>query len=536
MQCVHFGAGLLGKLFEPIGFYERSKVLLPLLGFAAPAVLTIFVPTSQAFGAGDGSGTSNPALRAGYGQTCTQGLNCPPVVQNPQPTYQRAVIIPHAPEAALASEENVERSINCDLIAPAGGYDPACGVPPIKTGPQSVSKEVYAPIELPPRQEYVEVQSQPLGSQYDAPQEQTRPLGLQPDWSVALRGTYTSESGTGTFGASIAPEFSLIGQTGRGSYSLSGNGEAIVEMGGDARLSSGALGVSIDQSLDRMTSVAGGANLALSSASATAPGTSGGIATQPLLISGSGNVAVTRNIGRVGLQLRGGLSRQIYGDTVLDTGIFVNNSERNSFGVEGALRASLPISRTTSMFVEAGLSRDKYDAPSTSLGVALDSWTYAVRAGVSGNWRNILQGEISGGYGLRRFDAASLSDTPAWLAAASLSYRPEERMSLTGSISSAFSAPETGLGATSQMDYIASLAAQYRFNQRLNLRANLGAQMSYIASTAQSGWSVTSGAGLDFSLNRQTSLTADYVYATGQSVTGTQQDSHQFSLGMRYSR
>ncbi len=532
MQCVHFGAGLLGRLIGPSGFYERSKVLSPVLGFVASAFV-LAMPVGQAHGAGDGSGTSNPALRSGFDNKCTEAWNCPPATQYPQPA--RAVIIPHTPAHEAKSVQPASRSINCDMVALDGVYDPACGPRQEVGATNLIAPEVHAP-QRAPAPEYVEAPAPVLEDRFAAPREQGRPLGLQPDWSIALRGTYTNDSGTGTFGASVAPEFSLTGQTGRGSYSLSGSGEAIVEMGGDARLSSGALGVSFDHALDRMTALTGGVNLGLSTASATAPGSSDGIATQPMLISGSGNLAVTRNFGRVAVQLRGSLSRQIYGDTVLQSGVSVNNAERNSFTVDGALRASLPVSRVTSLFVETGLSRDQYDAASTSLGVKLDSWTYAVRAGVSGNWRNILQGEISGGYGLRRFDAAGLSETPAWLAAASLTYQPQDRVSITGSVSSAFSAPETGVGATSQMDYIASLAAQFRVSQRVNLRASLGGQVSYLASTAQTGWSLSTGAGVDYSLNRQTSLTADYLYSRGQSTGGTEQDSHQISLGLRYSR
>lgn len=520
MQFVHPGALILDRLIWPVGFarpqfISGSAVILPVLGLVLGACLFGMAP---AFAGGDGSGSDNPRLlRGGYPGACVNQWECPqPEIRSRQPASAPVVYV---------LPPTKSRDINCDMMVPGPEYDAACGGQPVMYIP---------PAATPVAQTSV---SQALDVGYLPPAEPGRLMSVEPMWSIGLRGSYLNAASSGGFGVSVLPEFGVSGQTRRGGYAVSASGEIIAETtGANVRIARGALDASWDHAIDRLTGLKAGVNLSASQDSPSAPGTSAGIATQPLILSGSGNLAVTRTIGRVDIALRGGLNRQVYGETALQGGAVVDNSGRNKFGAETSLRASLPITRTVSMFVEGGITRDIYDTASPSLGVRLDSWTYAARAGLSGNWHNAVQGEVAVGYGLRRFDSATLNAAPAWLASASLTYHPEERLSFTAGLSSAFTTPETGTAVVTEVDYIANLAAQYRVNSRWKLRASLSGQRSTFGGAVPDGWSASAGAEADFALNKYTSVTADYLFTAGQSSGAAQESSHQIGLGVRYGR
>lgn len=521
MQKLRSGALILAPFNRPFYCPDLRRTRGRMSGLALSALFLV-MPAFPAFGgpSGDGSGTDNPALLSGgAAKECAYWWQCqtPDPVQTksiaPQPIYKSP-----APQPANLSS----REIECADLPPGAETPYECPVD-LETG---TPKHAPAP--------QMRDTPAPIAYNQSTPEEVQRPFAFEPDWNVGLRGGFENGQNGSRFVISVLPSFGMRRSSSRGDVTFTGNSEIALEQGGGVRIASGSLSVDANHALGRNTNLTGGASLTASQESAFAPGAAAGISSQPIIVTGIGNGAISHQFGRFGLEARGEIERQVYGATHMSSGAVVDNTSLSRYAFGGGLRASYGMSRTTRMFVDGAIERNVYDAISPSAGVKLDSWTFGLRGGLSLNLGRVVQAEFAGGYGIRQFDAAGLAATPAWLASAEISVRPEERLSFTGSISTEFAVPDSGT-FTSEIDYVAGLAAQYRVNNQLGLRASLGGEWRDVIG-GPDAWQVTAGAGADFAINKQTAITADYGFTAGQTGAAPIEQSHQISLGVRYGR
>lgn len=467
--------------------------------------------------AADGSGSSNQALlrggyEAGADTSCANAIFCDvgAPVQPTQVTYDQPVRQP----ARLAP---LAQPVDCDVIDLSVVHKDGCGAPVYPSqGP--VATPVYAE-QVRRRGPYIEP-----GPQVEA------------DWQIALRGTYDWGSAGSRFGLSVTPQFSVTRQNSRGAIVVGANASLTKEGDTEYRLSSGALDFNADYRLNKYTGLQIGANLGLSQASPFDINSDTNTTNTPIIVIGGADVAVTRQSGRFVFAGRGSFNRTAYGTSELTGGAVDDNSYRNQLGVGIGGRVSYKVGGRVDVFVDGTVDRNAYDAASPITGDKLDSWTFAGRVGATGNWGDVFLAEISAGYGLRRFDSALLSDAPTALVDATLTYRPDGPWELSALFGTEISVPEATTGSTTEVGYTASANALYQVNDRWAVRANLGGSWSRFEGSDETRTGLSAGVGTDFSLNKHTSLNADYTYGFSDSTTNGARDSHRLGLGMTYSR
>ncbi len=443
---------------------------------------------------GDGSGANNPdLLRGSYEAGCTN----PAICGAPAPAPKRTA---HDEPMDLASSAP-ERKPSGDLLAPAMPAEPVL---------------YHAPTaSVPPES---------LGPQVDV------------DWRVTLRGSYENGTRGEAFSIGVLPEVSLARQTRRGRLALGADAKLVREDSGQYRLANTALDFNADTALSRDTELSGGAQLTLSQDGPDDPGVGSDVDMPPRIGTGEIDVALTHRAGRFGVEVRGNALRQLYGDTELEGGGTRSNNYRDRYGFGGAVRGLYRVGGHVDMFVEGSTERDIHDAASPAYGATLDSWTHAVRAGVTGNWDDVVTAEISAGYGLRRFDSDLLDDVPTALLDAELVYRPDDAVEFAARLGTDITAADAADSASAEIAYTAGADWRYMVNDRMTMRASVGGEWTEFADSGETGQSYSAGVGADFNVNAHTMVSADYAYDVSDGSDEAREDSHTVSVGMTLSR
>lgn len=365
--------------------------------------------------------------------------------------------------------------------------------------------------------------------EWDAP-----PFDLE--WSVALRGAYVQATGGSYFEAQIVPTLSLRRETMRGGYSVSASADIARSTFDGPRIEAirGALGA--DYQLDANSTIGGAMDFAVSQASAKAPGTSPTIASQPLVVSGDGEIEASRQFGQFVVTGRGSISRTLYGETTLTDTSIVDNSHQSSWTSAGGLRLGYMISPVLTAFVDASMAHQTYDAVSPTYLVKFDATDYQARTGLSAAWSAVLEAEASVGYGLRQFDEAVLGQSGALLYDASITYRPDETVEATGSFATTYGAPGPDSGGTARLEYAAAADLAYTINPWLTLRTSAGASYAQLIGTVDTETEYSAGVGADYRINELATATADYGYTYTEATASPPEDEHRITLGVTISR
>jgi hypothetical protein len=357
----------------------------------------------------------------------------------------------------------------------------------------------------------------------------------QVDWQLALRGAYRVDAGVSSYELVAAPSVSVMHKARGREVNIDAGLEIVAPLQDTMRVRSGDLSLQAAVALDAQTLGQFRAGIEISQADTGDSSLPAGISIAPVVVSGAAEATVTRQFGSFFSALRGSVDRDVYGDSGLAAGGWQGNSDRNRTGLEAGLRLGSEVAAHVNAFVEGGVRRDLYDAASTTFGVKADSWTYLVKTGLTGNWHDVVTGEISAGYTYRQYDNGAFADVHATLADAHLTYSPDDAVAITASLGTKLSADDPATGASSRVDYSAGIDAHYLINSRLTLRGQLGADLSLLHGMGQTETVWRAGTGADFALNAHTDINADYSYAYAERVTGPS-DSHTVSLGVNFKR
>lgn len=258
-------------------------------------------------------------------------------------------------------------------------------------------------------------------------------------------------------------------------------------------------------------------------------------AAPPLSLDWRSEAGFSQSMGPVTAEVRGNLLRGTVSDTVLEDTTTIDNSEFElaSYGAGG--RLGLDLTPVWGVFVDAGVQREAYDAPSTSLGVPLDNLTSRTEAGVSFDHGDDLNGEMSLGVLRRGFDDGSLGEVTAYAANAHVNWTPNSVTSVTATLTTELS-PTSEPGATTEINHLATLAAAYDATDSLRLRGTVELGRDQLAEIAEQTDTASVGVGVDYLLNRFTTMFANL---TGKSIADTTDgDSQSLSIeaGITFSR
>lgn len=359
---------------------------------------------------------------------------------------------------------------------------------------------------------------------------------FDPQWSIALRGTYVQAPGGGYFEVGIVPSVTLQHESMRGGYDISASAELLRPEFEEVRLGSVSASWSGSHQLDAVTEISGDLDLSLSQASARAPGTDPTIAIQPLVFSGVGTLEAERQLGLLVVSVRGDLARTIHGPTTLVDASVVDNGAQSNWAAGGGLRLGYRVTPILTPFIDARVGYQWYDAPSPDYLVAIDALDVEGRVGVAAAWNSVFEAEASVGYALRRFAEPTLGEAGGLIFDASVSARPDETLELKGALSAGFDAPGAGSGAIARLQHTATASAAYRVNSWLALRASAGWRHAELVGTGGTETRYDLGAGVDYLVNELTTLTADYGYSQSAQSPDPTEDEHRLTLGITVSR
>lgn len=360
---------------------------------------------------------------------------------------------------------------------------------------------------------------------------------LDLNWSLALRGAYVLDEQGAHFEGSAAPSVTLSHLFVRGGYDLTARAE-IVATGLDGyRLAALGLSASGEYRLDAVTGVAASLDLSLTQDPPDPPGIPAGVASAPLIGSGAAEVAVSRDIGPLDATVRGTASRTVYGTSTRNDGTIVDNSAQDTWTAGGGFRLGYKVTPILTAFVDGSAEYEFFDQPSPVYLVKLDAVDYALRTGLAARWSSVLEAEASIGLGLRRFADPGFADVVSTLYDASLTFRPDETLSLGASLSTSVGAPGADAAGLARVEYAAAADARYQVNPWLALRGSAGWSYATLAGATTTETAYNAGAGLDYLFNLSTTLAADYAYSwSGGSADPAGEAEHRVTLGVTFAK
>ena len=352
------------------------------------------------------------------------------------------------------------------------------------------------------------------------------------DWSLGLRGGIRDD-GTGagpTYELIALPSITLRHDTIRGGYDVGLKGELTYDVDGSARIGSITGTAGGEYKFDALTTLAGRGDISVSQDDPDAPN----VASEPVVVSGSGEASVARDLGAFNVALRGRAGREIYGETVYDDNSTSNNDFQNTTGYGAGVRLGYELTPGLVAFIDTEADYLAYDEPSPSLLVKPDNVTYAGRGGLSAKFNEVLELEGSLGLGYVDFADGSLLDFSAVLYDAKAIFRPDETLTLTGTFSTTVSQPGTTSGATAKLTYAALGEASYQVNPWLKLRADAQWSEAHYQGIDNDEYKWGFGAGADYLLNEHTDLTADYSFLRTETTPDPATDEHQVTVGVTF--
>ncbi|MEO6394630.1 MAG: outer membrane beta-barrel protein [Devosia sp.] len=355
------------------------------------------------------------------------------------------------------------------------------------------------------------------------------------DWSVGLRGAYTLESGGGEYSALATPELTLTHRGLRSDLVVTGSSELSIDAAGRERLSSLRLGADGAYALDEWSALAGNLDLSLTQADPDDPSLPANTAIAPLVFAGDASASATRKFGRFESRLRGSLGRTVNGETTLNDLSTIDNSAQNNWRAGTAARLGFEVTPLLTAFAEGGLEWQRFDAPDPSLLVYLDARTASVKTGLGYTLNSAFAAEGAVGVAWRDYDDASLTDAASLTTEGSVSFKPDETLSLTASLDTAL-APSTSVPGDTVVSTDAAGNVTYTVNPWLGLRGSVTHGYDRIIGTGDVQQDSTLGVGLDYSVTDHAAFTADYLFTRIDAPPAPLSDSHMVAVGVKLSR
>jgi len=357
------------------------------------------------------------------------------------------------------------------------------------------------------------------------------------DWSVSLKGAYRKDYNGERFETILTPAISLSHQNRNGLYNL--GAQANLVKTSDSEFSFSSIATSLDGTFkfDRETSLTFDANVAISQEDVNSLNLASNIKTPPSMLNINTNAAIIREFGKLTGALRLGYNRDTYSTTQMSTGLWQDNSARNRNSYLAGLRLTQEITPIINAYVDLSAQRNIFDEISTiGLTTTQNNWALNGRAGLSGNWGDVILADISAGYALNQFDSATLSDSPAAIIDANITYRNSTGLNVSTNFASNITTPDPSSGASLKVGYTLGVLASYQVNDWLRARANARGNWASYVGIDDIERSYSAGVGVDYAFNKYISLNGDYTYNIADSSTIGKRDSHRVEFGLTYSR
>lgn len=357
------------------------------------------------------------------------------------------------------------------------------------------------------------------------------------DWSLGVKGQYIHDSQSGDrLKALVEPsvDFSHTGNIltfhggANAQLSKTGNGDLNIDQ---SRLSAGSV-----LAFDPESKLTSNASLSLTQEDPHSPDVASNVAKTPIEFSGSVDSTFSKRIGPLDVTPSVAVGRDIFGPTTLTDGTEQDNTSLDNTHLDVGLRLGYRLSPIVEPFIEGHILRTVYDVPSPSLGTKLDNNLYTLMSGVSLAWDETLVASVSSGVGLAHFDDGTLGDVRATLYDASLTFKPDRTLTLTGNFTTSIGSPGPSGSGSAKIAYDATAAATYTVNDWLDWRASAGWSQASFADSSATSSGYTFGAGADYMVSRHMKISADYTFEHAENPPNAPQNIHTVTVGMTFQK
>jgi hypothetical protein len=255
----------------------------------------------------------------------------------------------------------------------------------------------------------------------------------------------------------------------------------------------------------------------------------------PTEIDGTAQGSVAQDMGKVDARLTLDGERYLRGPTTLDDLSTVDNSDKSFWEGGATLRLGYELTPLLGAFIEGEASAQKFDAVDPTLLKFLDGREYQLRAGLSYAYGSIVSAEASIGRGWLDYLDGTLTDTQSWVYNGSVTFRPDETLSLIGALETSMD-PSANTPGDTDVGVTLSGNAAYTVNPWLTLRASGAWDRTVTLGTGDNSWSLDAGVGVDYRSSRHIVWSADYMYGRDYAPPVPLNDTHTVSVGVRVNR
>ncbi len=355
------------------------------------------------------------------------------------------------------------------------------------------------------------------------------------DWSVGLRGAYQTGSGGAHSEILVTPEVSLTHKGVTDELTLRAGAALAADGFTSYRPEDAHVGAYGKFNIDALTTLDGSVNLSLKRLPPYDSSLPANTATAPLEVTGTAAGSATRKFGQFDLTGRLEGERFLRGETTLTDASTIDNSSDSYWSGLAGLRLGYELTPLLSVFVDASEAAKKFDAPSPSVLAYLDGRTTTLRAGVSYTQNSVLSMEASVGRAWIDYVDPGLTDAPSWVYDASLTFAPDETVSLNGALSTTLGPSDDTPGDT-DVTYALTGSASYKVNPWITLRGSGSWDQVLTLGTGDVGTGYSFGAGMDFASSKHAEWSADYLFAHDYTPPGPATDTQTVTVGVKIKR
>jgi hypothetical protein len=257
------------------------------------------------------------------------------------------------------------------------------------------------------------------------------------------------------------------------------------------------------------------------------------LSSQPLVAAYGGGLGATQAFNRLEFSLRGGAARTWWGDAHFSDGS-VQPLSRDSYDDYGlTLRAAYELTPGVKPFVQGVFDRRIHDFPTDSSGYARDSIGDAVTFGSTFELTRLLTGQVSGGYGVRRYADPRLPNLRGPVFDTSLVWTatPLTRVTLRGLTTMN---ETTVAGSPGAINRLSGLEIEHALLRNLTLTAAASVTFSnYVGSSLQQTL-VQAALKAEFRLTRTVAVTGGFARQRMTSTSpGTDYTANVVMVGLR---
>lgn len=269
--------------------------------------------------------------------------------------------------------------------------------------------------------------------------------------------------------------------------------------------------------------------------SATAPDTVQGAVSRPDRDTLSGELGISREIGRLRLGATGAVTRDAFSNAQLSDGTVVSQKDRNSTLAVMRLRTGYEVSPALIPFIEMEAGRRKYDHKFDAAGLRRSADRLALRGGIALDIADKWRGEAFAGWVRENPDDSALEAISGLELGGNLAWSP-----LRGTIVdlNALTSVEgsTTPGASGALLYAASLSLTHELRANLTGTAGIGLDYRDYANSSAHDLTWSAQVALTWWFNRYLGLTGRARYENFSSSDGRDSDTTSVFVGLRAQR